>query len=658
MGPSHGTLDLTADGNFAYRPAAGYFGSDSFTYHARNGFVNSNIATASITVREIIPPPIATNNTYVTNENTALVVPTPGVLANDSDPRSRSLTAILNDGPLHGILILNPNGGFTYTPVTDYFGSDSFTYHARNGFVDSNIATVNLTVNEVVFTGLANGSFESDFSSWTSTGNLGVQSALPYAPTHGTKLIAFNDINRTPDAVLSQSFATVAGQTYTLAFDAGILAYNTNSQSMLVTVTGTGNLLSRTVTLIGNGAGTSRWTPQSFTFVANSTSATLAFKDQSTSTISIDMLLDNVRVDIGQTPVNRVPVAVADTYAINAGTQLIIPSAGVLANDTDPDANPLTALLNVGPSHGVLALNTNGSFTYSPASGYTGADAFTYHAYDGSLNSNVVTVSITINPVATTNFVNGSFESDYTGWTKSGNQGIKGSLTPNMASNGNRYVSFNSGNTAPNGILSQTFSTIKGTTYSLAFDVGILDIVNQQQQLGVTVTGSTNLLTRTITLQGTASRATRWVPQSMTFVANSTSTSLTFRDQSTTTNSVDLQLDNVRITTAPTAAALLSSGVASIPPEPSAIAPDSIELANPSLWGTPGNFTIRMIAPRAGSYVLERSEDLKKWERISEMDIVEPGPIEFQDNAQSATSEPAKASLFYRIGLLPETNSR
>jgi len=48
-------------------------------------------------------------------------------------------------------------------------------------------------------------------------------------------------------------------------------------------------------------------------------------------------------------------------------------------------------------------LNTNGSFSYTPNSNFNGVDSFTYKANDGCDNSNIVTVSITINPVNTQN---------------------------------------------------------------------------------------------------------------------------------------------------------------------------------------------------------------------------------------------------------------
>jgi VCBS repeat-containing protein len=56
-------------------------------------------------------------------------------------------------------------------------------------------------------------------------------------------------------------------------------------------------------------------------------------------------------------------------------------------------------VLVTGPSHGTLTLNSNGSFTYTPALNYNGSDSFTYRANDGSANSNNATVNITVNAV-------------------------------------------------------------------------------------------------------------------------------------------------------------------------------------------------------------------------------------------------------------------
>src|SRR5262249_27240120 len=75
---------------------------------------------------------------------------------------------------------------------------------------------------------------------------------------------------------------------------------------------------------------------------------------------------------------------------------------GVLTNDTDADGNTLSVASPrpiSGPSHGSLTLNADGTFTYTPNANYNGPDSFTYRATDGAADSNVATVSITVNPV-------------------------------------------------------------------------------------------------------------------------------------------------------------------------------------------------------------------------------------------------------------------
>jgi hypothetical protein len=103
--------------------------------------------------------------------------------------------------------------------------------------------------------------------------------------------------------------------------------------------------------------------------------------------------------------VNHAPMANGDGYGLVANAPLTVPAAGVLANDSDPDGDPITAILVSGPAHGSLSLNSDGSFAYTPALGYTGGDSFTYKANDGQADSNVATVSLTVSPVATTTAV-------------------------------------------------------------------------------------------------------------------------------------------------------------------------------------------------------------------------------------------------------------
>jgi hypothetical protein len=93
--------------------------------------------------------PIANADTYSTNENEELSIISPGVLVNDVDNDNDELTAVLVDGPTNGTMTLESNGSFLYTPNTDFYGTDSFTYKAIDGQEDSNVAPVSITVNDM-----------------------------------------------------------------------------------------------------------------------------------------------------------------------------------------------------------------------------------------------------------------------------------------------------------------------------------------------------------------------------------------------------------------------------------------------------------------------------------------------------------------------------
>src|SRR5262249_32481123 len=104
-------------------------------------------------------------------------------------------------------------------------------------------------------------------------------------------------------------------------------------------------------------------------------------------------------VTITVNPVNDPPVAGNDAYSTDEDNTLTVAAPGVLANDTDVDGDALAAVLVSGPSHGTVTLNGHGSFTYAPAANYNGTDSFSYKASDGQADSNVATVSLTVNPV-------------------------------------------------------------------------------------------------------------------------------------------------------------------------------------------------------------------------------------------------------------------
>lgn len=97
--------------------------------------------------------------------------------------------------------------------------------------------------------------------------------------------------------------------------------------------------------------------------------------------------------------VNDPPGAVDDAYSVNEDGTLQVTAPGVLGNDIDVDGDPLTAVLESGVINGTLTLNADGSFIYEPAPDFNGIDSFTYKANDGSSDSNVATVTITVDSI-------------------------------------------------------------------------------------------------------------------------------------------------------------------------------------------------------------------------------------------------------------------
>jgi VCBS repeat-containing protein len=162
-GPTNGSLTLNADGAFIYTPRANFNGTDSFTYVARDpSGAESSAATVTITVNNVNDAPIAQPNSFITAEGTPVLVTLSG-----TDIDSPRLVFSVVTGPSHGVLSVvgspscstlsnstatpgsSCSAGVIYTPAPNYFGTDTFTFKVNDGSLDSNVATVSLTVTAV-----------------------------------------------------------------------------------------------------------------------------------------------------------------------------------------------------------------------------------------------------------------------------------------------------------------------------------------------------------------------------------------------------------------------------------------------------------------------------------------------------------------------------
>ncbi|KAA0009870.1 MAG: tandem-95 repeat protein, partial [Thermoplasmata archaeon] len=141
--PSHGSLEIYANGTVKYTPNENYYGNDEFNYTIKdNDGAVSNVATVYITILPVNNPPVASDD-YATVEEDSSDNQI-DVLANDTDVDKDSLEIVSVSSPLHGTVYHDGNYVY-YAPNEDYYGIDSFTYTITDGLA-TDTATVYITI--------------------------------------------------------------------------------------------------------------------------------------------------------------------------------------------------------------------------------------------------------------------------------------------------------------------------------------------------------------------------------------------------------------------------------------------------------------------------------------------------------------------------------
>jgi len=206
---------------------------------------------AVVPPRPAAPAPIANADNYaVVRGQTLTVAAASGVLANDSDPQSKPLTAALVSGVAHGTLTLNADGSFTYTNDSSSATSDAFTYRANNGTTTSSAATVTIAINDVPPVAVAD-SFT--LASATAAALINAPGVLGNDTLNNAAIVSYGASSGTEQTTVGAATATTGGGSVTLNAN-GSIAYNppsgfSGSDTFKYVIRNSGGSSTATVTL-------------------------------------------------------------------------------------------------------------------------------------------------------------------------------------------------------------------------------------------------------------------------------------------------------------------------------------------------------------------------------------------------------------------------
>ncbi len=379
-------------------------------------------------------PPEAGNDKAATPQDTPVVI---DVLANDSDPDGDALTIVDVTDPPNGSAADNGDGTITYTPDAGFTGEDSFNYTISDGLAEDT-AVVIVRVGPVC---LPTGEFFDDLEPGAEPGWT-VQTAQNTVPASFTWAVRTEPLAESPtNAFTSDAAVTgvkddrlisppqvVSGVTQLVFFhqfkfdvgssgpiDGGVLEVSTDGgaswQDVLdaggVFVEGGYNGVMRTNGNPGVIPGRQAWTSFStFIDAMNRVQVDLSGLAGETILVRWRLTLDNTIVigDAGtrwavddihftDTGCNGGPLANDDSAVTDEGTPVVI---DVLANDFDPDGDPLTVDNVTQPANGSAVNNGDGTVTYTPDPGFNGMDSFAYSISDDQGASDSATVTVTV----------------------------------------------------------------------------------------------------------------------------------------------------------------------------------------------------------------------------------------------------------------------
>ena len=414
--PAHGSVTVSADGNYTYTPQTGYVGDDSFTVNVSDNNGGTTSSAITMHVAEGNAAPTVGNYENNTTKNTAVSGKVEGTDANGDE-----LTYTKGTEPSHGSVEVNADGGYTYTPATDYVGSDSFTVNVS----DNNGGTTSSAITIHVVEGNAAPTIEN--SENNTTKNTAVNGQVEGTDANGDELT----YTKGSDPVHG-SVTVNADGTYTYTPETNYVG----DDSFKVTVSdGKGGTTEATVTIhvsAVNGAPTAATDTQNITTSYGTPAAgDLGVTDPDGDSLTYEVkdgekpAHGTVTVDgsgnytytpnEGFSGTDSFKVTVSDgkggitEVTVNVTVGNAVPTVGNYENNTtkntavsgkvegtDANGDTLTYTKGTDPAHGSVMVNADGTYTYTPGTDYVGDDSFTVNVSDnnGGTTSSAITIHV------------------------------------------------------------------------------------------------------------------------------------------------------------------------------------------------------------------------------------------------------------------------
>uniref|UniRef100_UPI003F6BC395 cadherin-like domain-containing protein n=1 Tax=Roseicyclus sp. TaxID=1914329 RepID=UPI003F6BC395 len=420
---AQGTVEILGN-QLVFTPADDFFGEATISYAITDGNGGTDVAEVTVDVRNVNDAPVATNDIATTDEDVAVVV---DLLGNDSDVDGDPLSiGTVSVDPAQGTVVDNGDGTVTFTPAPNFNGPATITYTVVDGAggEDTGTATVNVSsvidppdaVNDTATTDedtpvtidvLANDT-DPDNQTLTIT-------AATVPAAQGTVEIVGNQLVFTPAenfngaATITYSIVDTDGATDTASVAVTVVAVN-DAPVALADIATTDEDVAVVVDLLGNDSdvdgdplsiGTVSVDPAQGTVLDNgdgTVTFTPALNFNGPATITYTVVdgaggedTGTATVNVGA--VNDAPIAENDTATTDEDTPVTI---DVLANDNDPDGDPLTIIAaSVPAAQGAVAVVAN-ELVFTPATDFTGTATISYTVSDGNGLTDTATVAVEV----------------------------------------------------------------------------------------------------------------------------------------------------------------------------------------------------------------------------------------------------------------------